>query len=114
MAALGGGIAILPLLIAGAPTVSPAVLELLTAGISAFLFGVTYRYAVRGDVTDAQLRGGVVAAFGLVRGLAEASAADDLGLAALAMGESMLVFAFAAIAVEVAFQQNFVRTMTRS
>jgi hypothetical protein len=35
--------------------------------VSCALFGVTYRYAVRGQETNLQLKGGVVAAFGLVR-----------------------------------------------
>lgn len=109
IAAIGGGLAMLPLLVSGAPSIAPPVLELLTAAISAFLFGVTYRYAVRKDVTNVQLRGGVVAAFGLVRGLAEAGGSDNLGLASLAMGESMILFTFAATALEAAFRQDFVR-----
>ena len=35
--------------------------------ISCALFGVTYRYAVRGEAAKPQLKAGVVAAFGLVR-----------------------------------------------
>ena len=34
--------------------------------VSCALFGVTYRYAVRGEEANLQLKGGVVAAFGLV------------------------------------------------
>jgi hypothetical protein len=36
--------------------------------LSCVLFGVTYRYAVRRDVGNLQLKSGVAAAFGLVRG----------------------------------------------
>lgn len=81
------------------------------------------RYAVRRDVANVQLKGGVVAAFGLVRGLAQAeeilrrSAAGSptvplevMGGAAVAAGESMLVIGFAAAAMELAFRKGFVRT----
>jgi hypothetical protein len=115
-AGIGGAIAVFPLLLLGpSPTALPAVLELLTAGVSGFLFGVTYRYAVRDDDSNAQLRGGVVAAFGLVRGIAAASSVlllpddDMIGRGALAMGESMLLFAFAAVAVEAGFRMNYVK-----
>jgi hypothetical protein len=115
-AGIGGAIAVFPLLLlAPSPTALPAVLELLTAGVSGFLFGVTYRYAVRDDDSNAQLRGGVVAAFGLVRGIAAASSVllspddDMIGRGALAMGESMLLFAFAAVAVEAGFRMNYVK-----
>ena len=36
--------------------------------LSCLLFGVTYRYAVRRDLGNLQLKSGVAAAFGLVRG----------------------------------------------
>jgi len=39
--------------------------------VSCALFGVTYRYAVRGQEANLQLKGGVVAAFGLVRQIAQ-------------------------------------------
>lgn len=37
-------------------------------GAACFLFGVVWRYAVRTDVDDSNLKSGVVAAFGIVRG----------------------------------------------
>lgn len=75
-------------------------------------------------------QGGVVAAFGLVRGVAqgtdallapapgEAAATLGSGLtalphAALLAGESMLTFAFASVAVELAFRQGFVKPLAR-
>lgn len=63
----------------------------------------------------------MVAAFGLARGLGEASgllatagggldlSPDALGGAALAVGQCMLTAAFAATAVEVGFQQGLVK-----
>ncbi|GLC41396.1 hypothetical protein PLESTB_001015900 [Pleodorina starrii] len=99
-------------------------LSLLSAVAACFLFGVTYRYAVRSDSANRQLRLGVVAAFGLVRasGAADvlqataASAGGDgplslavVGPAALYALESMLLFGFASVAVEAAFGQGFLK-----
>lgn len=71
------------------------------------------------------MQAGVVAAFGLVRGIAismqmlvdaSSAAADGQGLAAalaavpvaaLSAGESMLVFAFASVAVEFAWRKGY-------
>lgn len=79
------------------------------------------RYAVRGDVDNSHLRSGAVGAFGLVRAAAggdmlqrtaEAGPLDFntvIGPAALYTGESMILFAFASAAVEVAFRQGLVQ-----
>lgn len=40
--------------------------------LSCALFGVTYRYAVRGESANLQLKAGVVAAFGVVSGSKQA------------------------------------------
>ena len=45
----------------------------LMALLGGFLFGVTYRYAIRGD-TNPQLKSGVVLAFGLVRAFGQLDA----------------------------------------
>jgi hypothetical protein len=106
------------------------------AAASCALFGVTYRYAARGgsEASDSHLRAGVVAAFGLVKGAGAAEAMLALerpaaasyatagaaalfgGLtleavlrAALYAGESVLVFAFAAAAVEAGFRAGMVK-----
>ena len=129
-AAVGGAASSLPLII-GSATTTPlgALFSLGGAGASAFLFGLVYRYAMRQDLNNTQLKGGVVAAFGLVRGIGQASqiilaalnesgssssdggvqVVDTLGLAAAAMGESMLLFAFASVALEFAFQREWVK-----
>lgn len=100
-----------------------AALALFSAAASCFLFGVTYRYAVRKDVWNTQLRGGVVAAFGLVRAagaadVLQAAAAGSsggplslevVGTGALYALESLLIFGFAATALEAAFQKGLVR-----
>lgn len=116
IAGVGGGLASLPyILAAGHPPLNMA-LSAAVSLASCTLFGVTFRYAVRQDLQNLQLKGGVVAAFGLVRGSAQAdmlqlSAAnpitqDLLAQAALVAGESMLTFAFAAVALELAFRNN--------
>ena len=65
VAAAGGALAALPLSLG-----MDADVMLLSAGIAlvaSFLFGVTFRYAVRQDRGNVQLKAGVVAAFGLVQ-----------------------------------------------
>jgi len=151
LAAAGGALAAVPLGVAdpfGAAGGGLAALAVAVAGAAAScaLFGVTYRYAARGgaEANDGHLRGGVVAAFGLVRGAgateamlalqqhpaaaalsasggaaAAASAGDVLfGLpfeavarAALYSGESVLMFSFAAAAVEAGFKAGMVRPL---
>ncbi|KAL6756299.1 hypothetical protein V8C86DRAFT_2649877 [Haematococcus lacustris] len=124
VACMAGGTAVaLPLLLlapgeAGALSAS---LALAASLVSCFLFGPTYRYAVRLDSTNSHLRGGVVAAFGLVRAAAAADVLQasssagplDVGMAvgpgALYAGQSMLLFAFAAVALELAFSKGWVR-----
>ena len=123
-AAAGGAASILPLVIATSPTTLGGLLTLGGAAASAFLFGLVYRYALRQDLANIQLKGGVVAAFGLVRGIGQASemldkatdglstlpSVEALAIAAAAMGESMLLFAFASVALEFAFQKGIVKT----
>ncbi|KAF5836077.1 hypothetical protein DUNSADRAFT_6497 [Dunaliella salina] len=124
-AAAAGLVFSLPLLLSnqsgGAGGSVSAALGLAASVVSCFLFGVTYRYIVRYDITNTQLRGGAVGAFGLVRA---GSAADVLqatssvgpfdldtviGPAALYAGESMLLFTFAAAVVEKAFDLGLVK-----
>ena len=77
-------------------------------------------YAVRENIDDFQLKGGVVGAFGLVRGVGQAevfmdvaSNNDELSFAAFAQaaaicGESVLVFLFAGLCVEAAMTREFI------
>ena len=48
---------------------SGTIIDIAIGAISGFLFGVTYRYIIRGD-RNSHLNDGAVFAFGLVRGLA--------------------------------------------
>ncbi|MBD1873029.1 hypothetical protein H6F75_06015 [Nodosilinea sp. FACHB-131] len=82
------------------------------AGLSGGLFGITYRYAVRQD-ENSQLKAGVVLAFSLVRGLALVNVAAAVSLRgwpfAMAIAESLLIFATAAASLELARQQQWIK-----
>jgi len=69
VSALAGTFASLPFTIAvdGGLTLG-ALLSQVGILVSCALFGVTYRYAIRRDLGNLQLKSGVAAAFGLVRG----------------------------------------------
>ncbi len=87
-------------------------ISLAIAAISGFLFGVTYRYIVRSD-RNPHLNSGAVAAFGLVRSLAQV----DTGLhlqshnlwwfVAIAM-ESILLFAIARFVLDIAISWGWI------
>ena len=88
--------------------------------VSCALFGIVYRYAVRENIDDFQLKGGVVGAFGLVRGFGQAEVFMDVASnnnelsfssfaqAAAICGESVLVFLFAGLCVEAAMTREFI------
>jgi hypothetical protein len=87
--------------------------------LSCLLFGVTYRYIIRRDLGNLQLKSGAVAAFGLVRGIGQIDATqalvgfpetgiDKVLTAALEAGESMIIFAFAALAVDYCLRERLV------
>ena len=89
---------------------------------SGALFGIVFRYALRRDVNNPHLRGGVVAAFGLVRGCAQGEtllldgtglAAEKFAQAALLAGESVLVFALAGAALDVALSRSWLSTFPK-
>jgi hypothetical protein len=88
--------------------------SVIIAGLSGGLFGITYRYAVRQD-PNSQLKAGVVLAFSLVRGLALVNVAAAVSLRgwpfAVAIGESLLLFATAAVALEIAQRQGWVKAV---
>lgn len=84
------------------------------AFLSGFLFGVTYRYVIRTD-QNLQLQTGAVFAFGLIRGLATVE--DQLlnfqfGVnMAIAITENLILFAGAAIVVNIALQNRWIQPM---
>lgn len=82
--------------------------------LSGFLFGVTYRYAVRLD-PNSHLKSGVVMAFALVRGLAQVEVGLRLGqlsfMLAVLVGESIVMFAIAQFVLDWAISQRMVQPM---
>jgi hypothetical protein len=125
IAAAAGAAGVLPALgFAVASSPEEVLLSLAGTAASCFLFGVTYRYALRGDLGNTQLKSGVVGAFGLTRGLGQAAGLltdpqgglrlgeAALGGAALAAGEAMLAFGFASAAIEIAFKNGWVKPRT--
>ncbi|MGH1397124.1 MAG: hypothetical protein ACRAVC_24275 [Trichormus sp.] len=87
------------------------------AGFSGLLFGVTYRYIIRTD-QNPHLNSGGVLAFGLVRGLTQieglnlSSTSTVIPILVL-VGESILWFAMAAIAVDIALHLAWVKPFSR-
>ncbi|MCF4969879.1 hypothetical protein [Nostoc sp. CMAA1605] len=87
---------------------------LLSGAIAAFsglLFGVTYRYIIRTDQNPHLSSGGVLA-FGLVRGLSQTEAFNThthLLAFVVLVGESILWFAIAAIAIDTAIKFAWVK-----
>ena len=90
-------------------------MTLLFAIISGFLFGVTYRY-IRRDDPNPHLRTGAIAAFGLIRGLAQIDIGllldGNLGLILLLAGESMMMMAIAALGLDWAIEREWIEPAT--
>ncbi len=82
------------------------------ASFTGLLFGVTYRYIIRSD-KNPQLKAGGVLAFGLVRGLTQIelgwNSHSTIWPFLVLAGESVLWFALAAIALNVAIQLRWVK-----
>lgn len=82
------------------------------ATLSGSLFALTYRYAIRWE-QNPQLNGGVVLAFTLVRGLAQVDAGSAIAQHfwpfLSACGESLVLFGGSAIALNLAFSQQWLK-----
>ncbi|MDZ8263337.1 hypothetical protein [Nostoc sp. ChiQUE01b] len=82
------------------------------ATFTGFLFGVTYRYIIRSD-QNPQLKAGGVLAFGLVRGLTQIefgwNSHSTIWPFLVLAAESLLSFALAAIALNIAIQLSWVK-----
>lgn len=92
-------------------------LKLAIAGLSGFLFGVTYRYVIRDD-QNPHLKNGAVFAFGLVRGLAPVEVQQKLTNAVwiwCILGiESIVCFAIARLALDWAIHRHWVKPFKSS
>ena len=84
----------------------------IVAGFSGLLFGVTYRYIIRGD-KNPQLKAGGVFAFGLVRGLTQIESgwnlADTILPFLVLAAESVFWFGLAAIILDTALQIGWIK-----
>jgi fucose permease len=84
------------------------------AFLSGFLFGVTYRYAIRDD-KNPHLKAGVVLAFGLVRGVApvevEQNLTDAFWSLAIVGIESVLCFLIARFTLDLAIYHHWVKPL---
>ncbi|BAU63579.1 hypothetical protein STA3757_09450 [Stanieria sp. NIES-3757] len=82
------------------------------AAISGFLFGVTYRYIIRGD-NNFHLKDGSVLAFGIVRGLAlwegMGIISGQLWLVGLLFGESLFCFALTRFFLDFALERKIIK-----
>lgn len=90
-------------------------LSLASVALSGFLFGVTYRYAIRQD-RNPQLKAGVVMAFGLVRAIAQVDVGLGLHASPIALAlwalESLMLFAIAAWVLDWAIAHQVIQPMT--
>lgn len=82
------------------------------ATFTGLLFGVTYRYIIRSD-KNPQLKAGGVLAFGLVRGLTQIelgwNSNSTIWPFLVLAAESLLWFAFAAIALDIAIKLHWLK-----
>lgn len=69
ISAVVGTLAALPISLSRITSYSELILPLSITFISCALFGVTFRYAVRRDLDNFQLKSGTSAAFGFVKGI---------------------------------------------
>ena len=85
--------------------------QIAIGAISGFLFGVTYRYIVRGD-RNSHLNDGAVLAFGLVRGLALVEpnfTLSELLSGLLLIISSIVCFAIARIVLDLAIARELIK-----
>lgn len=86
-------------------------LKLAIALLSGALFGITYRYIIRGE-DNSHLKEGAVLAFGLVRGCVplelKPSLLDNLGELSLILGENIFYFLFTRLILDWAFNQGWI------
>ena len=85
--------------------------QLIIGAVSGFLFGVTYRYIIRGD-RNSHLNDGAVLAFALVRGLAlieENLVLSELLSLLFLIIQSIICFAIARFALDLAMARKFIK-----
>ncbi|XP_057786259.1 uncharacterized protein LOC131003735 [Salvia miltiorrhiza] len=111
VSAVIGTLAELPISLSRVSSNSQLILPLAITFVSCALFGVTFRYAIRRDLDNFQLKAGTSAAFGFVKGLAMLESGAPLELdassivshafdGAVYVSESLLIFLFAGVALD--------------
>ncbi|KAL8539936.1 hypothetical protein ACS0TY_001517 [Phlomoides rotata] len=111
ISAVVGTLAQLPICLSRVTSNSELILPLTITFISCALFGVTFRYAVRRDLDNFQLKSGTSAAFGFVKGLGMLGAGPALEVdtssflshafdGAIYVSESLLIFLLAGVALD--------------
>ncbi|CAI0408860.1 unnamed protein product [Linum tenue] len=117
--AIVGTLAGLPVSLAQVTSYEQLLLPLAVTFFSCALFGVTFRYAVRRDLDDSNLKTGAIAAFGFVKGLGRLSGGAPLELnpgsilshgidGAVYVSQSLLVFGFAAVSLDYCFKVGLI------
>ncbi|KAF5729773.1 hypothetical protein HS088_TW20G00137 [Tripterygium wilfordii] len=115
ISAVVGTIAGLPICFTQVTSSSQLILPLAITFASCALFGVTFRYTVRRDLDNIQLKTGTAAAFSIVKGLGTLGRGPPLELntesflshfydGALRISENLLIFVFAAVAIDFCFK----------
>ncbi|KAF9689177.1 hypothetical protein SADUNF_Sadunf01G0064600 [Salix dunnii] len=117
VSALVGTLAGLPISLNQVTSNAQLILPSIITFISCALFGLTFRYAVRRDLDNFQLKTGTAAAFGIVKGLATLAGGQPLELnpesflshafnGAMYVSENLLIFAFAAVSLDFLFKMG--------
>ncbi|XP_022965244.1 uncharacterized protein LOC111465167 [Cucurbita maxima] len=115
ISAIVGTLAGLPIFLNQVTSISQLALPLAITFISCALFGVTFRYTIRRDLDNIQLKTGTSAAFGFVKGLATLDGGVPLEFnaesfsshvtdAAVYVSENLYIFISAAVALEFCFK----------
>ncbi|KAJ0770229.1 hypothetical protein HanPI659440_Chr07g0254841 [Helianthus annuus] len=111
ISAIVGTLAGLPISLAQAANTSQLILPSAITLVSCALFGVTFRYAVRRDLDNFQLKTGTSGAFAFVKGLATLGGGPPMELeigsisshaftGAVYISENLLIFLFAAVGLD--------------
>ncbi|XP_010273359.1 PREDICTED: uncharacterized protein LOC104608927 [Nelumbo nucifera] len=117
ISAIVGTIAGLPISVSQVSSSAQLILPLAITFISCSLFGVTFRYTIRRDLDNIQLKTGTSAAFSFVKGLGALGAGPPLELdigsflshavdGAVYVSENLFIFAFSAVALDFCFKMR--------
>ena len=120
LAGVTGFGAALPLSLAASSSVENALISTASVAVSTALMGVVWRYALRRDMNNPHLKGGVIGAFGLTRGVAQAdtflaasaqSSGQGLSFvefaqASLLIGEAMVTFALVGAVIDATMRRG--------